>query len=63
MTEEFEYEEVSSDEVDAVVAALEELGGTIQSETIRAYLEECLNNVYYLVYDEEEEEGDMSEAA
>ncbi len=57
----FEYEEISSDEVDRVVAALEQLSETVASESIKALLEECSNNVYYLVY--EDEEGSASEAA
>ncbi|MDX1970216.1 MAG: hypothetical protein SFV23_23790 [Planctomycetaceae bacterium] len=54
MTEEIEYEEINSDEVDRVVAALEELSSSVSSETIKAFLEECSTNVYYLVYDDEE---------
>ncbi len=54
MTEEIEYEEINSDEVDRVVAALEELSTSVSSETIKAFLEECSTNVYYLVYDDEE---------
>lgn len=54
VSEEIEYEEINSDDVDRVVAALEELSGSITSETIRAFLEECSHNIYYLVYDDEE---------
>ncbi len=54
-TQDFEYEDVSSDEVDNVVAALENLMETVTSETIQDMLEECLNNVYYLVYEDEDE--------
>ena len=60
-TQDFEYEEVSSDEVDNVVAALENLSETITSEAIKDLLEECLNSVYYLVYEDEDEAS--SEAA
>lgn len=60
-SEDLEYEEISSDEVDNVVAALEQLGETIKSDTIRALIEECSNNVYYLVY--EDEDGALGEAA
>ena len=56
-----EYEEICSDEVDRVVAALEELAATVTSETIQAYLEEASSNIYYLVY--EDEEGEASAAA
>lgn len=54
VTEEIEYEEINSDDVDRVVAALEELSASVSSETIKAFLEECSTNVYYLVYDDEE---------
>lgn len=50
-----EYEEISSDEVDRVVESLEELADTVSSENIRALLEEASQNVYDLVYDEEDE--------
>lgn len=60
-TQDFEYEEVSSDEVDNVVASLENLMETVDSETIKDMLEECLNSIYYLVY--EDEDGVSSEAA
>lgn len=54
MSEEIEYEEINSDDVDRVVAVLEELSESVSSETIRAFLEECSNNIYYLVYDDED---------
>ena len=50
-----EYEEISSDEVDQVVESLEELAASVTSENIRALLEEASQNVYDLVYDEEDE--------
>ena len=59
-SQDFEYEDVSSDEVDNIVAALENLMETVNSETIKDMLEECLNNVYYLVY---EDENDVSSEA
>uniref|UniRef100_A0A7C2P3E0 Uncharacterized protein n=1 Tax=Schlesneria paludicola TaxID=360056 RepID=A0A7C2P3E0_9PLAN len=55
MSDDIEYEEITSDEVDRVVAALEQLSTTVESETIKAFLEECSTNVYYLIYDDEEE--------
>lgn len=54
MSEEIEYEEINSDDVDRIVAALEELSGSVSSETIKAFLEECSTNIYYLIYDDEE---------
>jgi hypothetical protein len=58
---EAEYEEISSDEVDNVIAALERLSDEVSSETIKALIAECSNSVYYLVY--EDDESSMSEAA
>lgn len=57
MTEDFgdEYEMIHSDEVDRVVAAIESLLPSIESETIRSYLEDCSNSIYYLVYEDDEE--------
>lgn len=54
MSEEIEYEEINSDDVDRIVAALEDLSGSVSSETIKAFLEECSTNIYYLVYDDED---------
>ena len=53
-----EYEEISSDEVDRVVDSLEDLIAGVESENIKTYLEDALNAVYYLVYDEEEDDED-----
>ncbi|MEQ8635473.1 hypothetical protein [Gimesia maris] len=68
-----EYEEITSEEVDRVVARLEALIESTDSENIRSYLEEAMNEIYYLVYEEGEEEldseveacdeDDLSEAA
>lgn len=48
-----EYEEISSDEVDRIVQALESLIDETTSENIRAYLDEAAENIYRLVYDED----------
>ena len=62
-----EYEEISSEEVDRVVAVLEDLVETVDSENVRTYLEDAVNGIYYLVYEDEGEEdadpGVASEAA
>ena len=58
-----DYEEISSEEVDRVVEALETLMATVESENIRWYLEDALENVYHLVYDDDEEDDLQSEAA
>jgi hypothetical protein len=49
-----EYEEISSDEVDRIVEALEELAEGVASENIRVLLEEASQSVYDLVYDDED---------
>lgn len=54
-----EYEEICSEEVDRICAALELLGESVSSETIKSLLEGCSNEIYYLVY----EDDGMSEAA
>lgn len=54
MNENLEYEEINSEEVDRVVAALETLMESVSSETIRAALENASNEIYYLVYEDDE---------
>lgn len=48
--ENFGYEVISSDEVDRVVATIEELMTRVQSENIRSVLDECADEIYGLVY-------------
>lgn len=50
-----EYEEISSEEVDRVVEALDHLIELVQSENIKHYLEEAASSIYYLVYEDESE--------
>jgi len=47
-----EYEEINSEEVDRVVAVLEELAENVESENIRVHLTDAANAVYSLVYEE-----------
>ncbi|HEX6987208.1 MAG TPA: hypothetical protein VF170_17650 [Planctomycetaceae bacterium] len=49
-----EYEEITSDEVDRVVEALEKLASSVESENIRVILENASNDIWYLVYEDEE---------
>ena len=56
-----EFEEICSEEVDRVVAALDELMESTESQNIRSYLEEAAAGIYCLVYDDEDEE--LEEAA
>ena len=60
-----EFEEISSEEVDRVVEALDRLIAGVQSENIKHYLEEAASNIYYLVYEEEvtETDGALDQAA
>lgn len=59
--EDDEFEEISSDEVDAVVEALERLADRVDSETIRAMLEETSTEIHNLFYDDSEDS--LEEAA
>ncbi len=64
LTHSEEYEEISSEEVDRVVEAMDRLIEGVQSENIKHYLEEAASKIYYLVYEEEEESsGDAYEQA
>lgn len=56
------YEVITSDEVDKVVSAIEQLMKRVQSENIRTILDEAADEVYSLVYSEASEELE-SEAA
>ena len=59
-----EYEEISSDEVDRVIEGIEKLMESVSSENIKVILEEASNNIYYLVYtDEDAEEDETTDAA
>ena len=55
-----EFEEISSEEVDSAVEALDRLIAGMQSENIKHYLEEAASNIYYLVYEEEADDEDES---
>lgn len=55
------YEEISAVEVDRILAALDQLIESTESETIRSYLETTAEEISYLVDDEDVDE--MGEAA
>lgn len=57
-----EFEEITSDEVDRIVEALDQLIQSVQSENIRWMLEEAAGNIFSLIYDDEADET-TSEAA
>jgi hypothetical protein len=56
-----DYEEISSDEVDRVVEALETLAATVESENIRFHLNEATDAIYLLIYGDDDQP--ISEAA
>ncbi|MFY9257056.1 MAG: hypothetical protein WAO83_26625 [Fuerstiella sp.] len=58
-----EFEEICSDEVDRVVEILDGLIENVQSENIKHFLEEASSNIYYLVYEDAEDEGTLEQAA
>ena len=58
-----EYEEITSDEVDRVIGELEGLMASVESENIRSYLEEAVNSIFYLIYDDEDLDGEISAEA
>lgn len=58
-----EFEEINSEEVDRVVGILEELIPTVDSENIKSHLEEAMNAIYFLVYDESDAEAEEEEEA
>ena len=55
-----DFEEISSDEVDRVVEALEALAATAESENIRYFLEEATLKIYLLVYGDEEPQSEAA---
>ena len=55
-----DFEEICSDEVDRVVEALDSLIENTQSENIKHFLEEASSNIYYLVYEDEEDGLDQA---
>lgn len=62
-----EYEEITSEEVDRVVETLETLAETVSSENVKVYLEDAVNSIHSLIYDdtnlESDEDGDLSQVA
>jgi hypothetical protein len=62
-----EYEEITSEDVDRVIAGLETLMSQTKSENIRAYLAEAADQIFDLVYGDDaeviEDEAPLEEAA
>lgn len=65
--EDDDFEVITSEEVDSVLDALEQLIAAAQSENIRACLEEAADNIYALVYSDDnlldQPDGEQDEAA
>jgi hypothetical protein len=62
MEEEYEEEEITSEEVDRVLESLTNLLESVESETVHEYLEETYNQIFSLIYEEEEvTEGEVTE--
>ena len=57
-------EEISSAEVDRVLETLSDLMENVESETVHDHLEEAYNQVFSLVYDDEEvtDDGELASA-
>ena len=51
---EYEEEEITSEEVDRVLESLTNLLETVESATVHEYLEETYNQIFSLIYEEEE---------
>ncbi len=58
-----EFEEITSDEVDRVVEALDHLIQSVESENIRWLLEEAAGNIFSLIYDDEDVDGAVIDQA
>ena len=58
-----EYEVITSEEVDRVLDALDQLIASAQSENVRSCLEEAADNIYALVYGDESDAVEEDEAA
>ena len=58
-TDDQEFEEINSDEVDRVVDVLDNLIEGVDSDNIKHYLEEASSNIYYLVYEDSDSESEV----
>jgi hypothetical protein len=57
-----DYEVITSEEVDRVLDALDQLIASVQSENVRSCLEEAADSIYALIYGEEGEAGEEEAA-
>jgi len=56
-----EFEEINSDEVDRIVEVLDNLIEGVDSDNVKHYLEEASSNIYYLIYEDSEDETTETE--
>jgi hypothetical protein len=56
-TDDQEFEEINSDEIDRIVEVLDNLIEGVDSDNVKHYLEEASSNIYYLIYEDSEEEA------
>lgn len=56
-----EYEVITSEEVDHVLDVLDQLINEVESENVRAHLEEAADRIFSLIYSEEEQDADRSQ--
>ncbi len=57
-----EYEVITSEEVDRVLDALEELTNSVESENIKVSLQEAADTIYSLIYEEEDDTQNQAES-
>ncbi|MCH2200649.1 MAG: hypothetical protein MK102_01655 [Fuerstiella sp.] len=62
LTDDQEFEEINSDEVDRIVEVLDNLIEGVDSDNIKHYLEEASSNIYYLIYEDAEQEAQDTDA-
>ena len=55
-TDDQEFEEINSDEIDRIVEVLDNLIEGVDSDNVKHYLEEASSNIYYLIYEDSEDE-------
>lgn len=58
-----EYEVITSEEVDQVLDQLDQMIQSVESDNVRSILEEAADQIYCLIYSDDEEESQESEAA
>ena len=55
-TDDQEFEEINSEEIDRIVEVLDNLIEGVDSDNVKHYLEEASSNIYYLIYEDSADE-------